>query len=125
MESSSTKNAGFVLAALLCGDRDLAAVEQHVSPEWLASLRMECDKIPASSEQKAQALRELIARVRGACAAHTLPVRARALLAPHLSRERARMYVESAPQARPGYEVDAELVSALERLARASGGSAS
>jgi hypothetical protein len=125
MEWSSTNKAGFVLAALLCDDRELAAVEHHTSPELLAGLRAESEKISQNPGAKAQALRDLIARMRPAPDPRRLPVRARALLAPHLPRELGCMYVEGAPQARPGYEVDAALVSELERLARAGVGSPS
>jgi hypothetical protein len=121
MERGSAKLAGFVLAALLEGDRELRAVERHLAPELAALLRERLQQIPAQSREKARVLRELVALVRGTSELERLPVRARALLAPHVSREAARMYVEHAPSARAGYEVDPGLVSELERLARSQG----
>ena len=121
MEWGSAKTAGFALAALLADDRELTAVARQLSPELCALLTERMTQIPAESREKARVLRELVAALRPPPELSALPLRARALLAPHLPRELGRMYVQGAPQARAGYEVDQGLLGELERLSRVQG----
>jgi hypothetical protein len=117
MAFGEREQAGFVLAAVLAGDRTLECCENALDAATLAALRARLAAVPAG-EGKARALRELVAQVRpGLTRADTLPARARALIAPLLPREQGRRYVSEAPPARAEFEPSRELIVQLVRIA--------
>ena len=108
--------AGFALAAVLAGDRELFSVAGALHHDLLPPLEERCRGL---SEERARALRELVVEVRPPLAhAEPLPVRGRALVAHLVPRELGRRYVRDAPPARPGFEPEPNLVSWLVRLAQ-------
>jgi hypothetical protein len=131
MAWDGAKQAGFVLAAVLAGDRELLSVASALPAGLLPVLQARCRGLvplaphqgarcdPASSEGRVQALRELAAEVRPPLTqADALPPRGRALVAELLPRELGRSYVRAASPARPGFEPEPELIRWLARLAQ-------
>jgi hypothetical protein len=130
MAWAEAKQAGFVLAALLAGDRELlsaaggldARLLPPLQARWLGAARPALEASHDRHESaplRVAALRELAERVRPPLAhAEPLPPRGRALVAELLPREPARTYVREAPTARAGFEADPGLVRALVELAR-------
>ena len=113
------KAAGFALAAVLAGDRDLARVHGHLEPHDHARIRA-----LAESPQLAKPvlIEQLLAHLHPRLAelSPQLPVRLRALLAAQLPRAEGRNVLASAPRARAGFEPERQLVARLIRIARFS-----
>jgi hypothetical protein len=113
------KQAGFVLAAVLAGDRELFSVSDSIDAELLPALQA---RFLREHSERVRSLRELASAVRPPLSnAAALPVRGRALLAQRVPRELGRSYVREAPAARPGFEPEPALSSWLEQLARHGG----
>lgn len=122
MPWSSEKAAGFVLAGVLKGDRELSHVRSRLADALLPALDAWTQRLAQEGSEKTRALRELAMQVRPPLhRADHLPPRARAWLASHVERERGRAYLREAPAPRPGFEPDAGLLAFLERLARTPG----
>ncbi|MDB4985994.1 MAG: hypothetical protein JWN04_1172 [Myxococcaceae bacterium] len=116
---SEAKSSGFVLAAVLAGDRELALVQAHLHPDELVRLR-------AGSAQREGDRAALIARlltyVRPPLTQlpAELPARLRALLARRLPAPEARKLLAGAPRMRAGFEPETELGPRLLRIGRRS-----
>jgi hypothetical protein len=113
------KRAGFALAALLGDDGELLAAGPALAPELRQRL---LDELSAARARKGDAIAawlELLRPELGA-AAHALPARARALLAPLCKPplRQALLAAGTVPAARPGYAADRELLATLLRIAR-------
>lgn len=110
--ASPDKVAGFALGALLAGDREAATVEQQLPAAFHAAVRARLAEVQSASDAqgKREALATLIARVRPEPASlHTLPRAAQALLQRTNTRGTNRL--------RSDYQLDADLVAMLKRLA--------
>ena len=119
MAWDGAKQAGFLLGALLAGDRELSSVSAALEPALFSKLQERCHGLSEAGSSRVHALRELAEQVRPPLVhAGALPVRARALVAALVPRERGRSYVREAPVARPDFEAEPRLLACLAELAR-------
>lgn len=120
MTWSREKTAGFALAALLSGDRDLSRSEVGLCEGARREVRARLAQIPrANGAEKTESVRALAALVKPPLrGTFELPERARALLARVVPRELGKSWLERAPLVRSDYQVEPGLVRALERVAR-------
>lgn len=117
----SARDAGFVLAALLCDDRELTRVQGHVTPSDEARLRaLSTAGRQRGTGDKQEHVRQLLALTHPALTRLPagLPARFAAWVARQLPRERAREVLAAAPSARAAFEPARELSSRLQRIVR-------
>lgn len=119
--TSPSKAAGFGLAALLAGDRELAAIEHAIPPDLYDRVRALLGD-GSDAHTKARLVATLLARVRPTPTSlpDDLPLRLRALLAPKLPRASGRVRGDVAPPLRADYAPPSDLLPRLLRLARRS-----
>jgi hypothetical protein len=120
IEWSPEKQAGFALAALLVGDRELHHVSPAVSTTVLVQARSLLEE--TSVRDKTRLVAHLLSFVRPPLTTldDALPVRLGAAIASKLPRTLARQLVAAAPLARAGFQVEPDLLPRLLRIARRS-----
>lgn len=122
-EWSAAKCAGYALAALIAGDRELSAADALVAPaaaRTRALIAHERGDAPRDRRARVELIATLMDAVRPAVSlGEQLPPRVRALLAARLSRAAAR--TPGLPSPRPGYVAPEELWPRLYRIARYHG----
>jgi class 3 adenylate cyclase len=119
-EWSTSKQAGFSLAALLADDRALTRVREHVPSAVLCAALERCDA--RSEPDRARLVAHLLSLVRPALTRlpASVPPGLSAALASKLPRELARAAIEAAPMVRSGYAPAPDLLPRLLRIARRS-----
>jgi hypothetical protein len=119
-EWSHSKRAGFALAALLADDRELGHVASAISPDLgrEASVLLE----QPSLRDKTRLVAHLLSFVRPPLTrlAVDLPTRLGAAIASKLPHALARSVIAAAPLARPGFQLEPDLLPRLLRIARRS-----
>jgi len=120
IEWSHSKRAGFALAALLAGDRELGHVAPAISPELARDAALLFEQ--PSLRDKSRLVAHLLSFVRPPLTrlADDLPARLAAAIASKLPRSLARTVIAGAPLARAGFQLEPDLLPRLLRLARRS-----
>jgi hypothetical protein len=121
MAWSASKEAGFMLAALLAEDRELLHVAPALEPacaERLCALR-------TTDTDRLRMVRALLERLRPPLDARALqlPPRARALLARVAPGELRKQLLRDSKPTRAHFSADEELIAMLVRVARKQAGS--
>jgi hypothetical protein len=119
-EWSEAKCAGFALAALIAGDRDLSAADEipaSAAVRTRALVAHQVDHEPRNEQARRQVVERLLSAVRPEIAlSERMPLRVRALLASRLPRAEARAL--GLPSPRAGFTVAEDLWPRLYRIAR-------
>jgi hypothetical protein len=121
MAWNSSKEAGFMLAALLAGDRELL----HVAPALEPARVQRLCALRTADTDRARMVRALLERLRPPLDARALqlPPRARALLARVAPVALRKQLLRDCKPARAHYSADEELIGVLVRVARKQVGS--
>lgn len=119
-EWSASKQAGFALAALLAGDRELEHVASAVSPAIVRETRLRLEG--ARSGDKARVVAHLLSFVRPPLTGfeRALPPVLVAAIASLLPRAVARATLGAAPAVLSGFAPSPDLLPRLMRIARRS-----